>query len=158
MASLNFFDHFQNAAVSLPSSGPRYLYHLSIFLHHYLHPLYHIALTHSSCFLVYRGSRVRSIRSQQLCHLATVSVNVLQYHVYARSVSSQRQTFHRFMLHRSALSSKCPSLPDEQEWNEESASNAGPFGAGRPISLFEIIHCVRGRIGVDGNMSPQSLS
>jgi hypothetical protein len=40
---LNFFVRFKNAAVSPPSSGPRYLYHLSIFLHNYLND-YHAAL------------------------------------------------------------------------------------------------------------------
>ena len=46
----------------------------------------------------------RNLRSQYLCHLATVPTDVLRYHVFARSVSSPRQTCRCNPSHRDALS------------------------------------------------------
>ena len=77
------------------------MHHLSIFLHNHPQRLYHTAFTRSSRFLVSQGPRVRNIRSQLLCHLPVISVDVLYYHIIARSLSQACQWN---MLHRDALS------------------------------------------------------
>ena len=139
---LSIFHQFKNAVVSPPPSGPRYLYHLSIFLciaipsdyfsspfrafHHFRYaavsppssdPRY---LYHPSIFFCitipcdsitppfelpdFSRSADRNIRSQYLYHLATVPIDVLHYHVFARSVSNPRQTCRWNTSHRDALS------------------------------------------------------